>query len=85
MLRAPCQLRMTSAARRRHCEKRGPLRAQHPAHGLERELTDAVKAEDYVRAAALRDELRALKAQNPLSSLQQQLKARSDGEYGSCP
>ena len=74
-LHAPCQLRQHRSAGRRRFST-GPLRAQHPAHELEQELTDAVKAEDYVRAAALRDELRALKPQNPLSALQQQLKAR---------
>ena len=84
MLQLPCQLSLTSTARRRHCGTRRPLRAQHPAHELERELTDAVNAEDYVRAAALRDELRALKAQNPLSSLQQQLKVRIEDGYWSC-
>ena len=77
MPHVPRQLRLCCAARRRQSAA-GPLRAQHPASELERELVDAVKAEDYVRAAALRDELRALKPQNPLSSLQKKLKVRTD-------
>jgi len=53
---------------------RGSLRVRHAAHDLEQQLSEAVRTEDYVRAAALRDELQALKAEDPLSSLQQQLK-----------
>ena len=47
---------------------------RHAAHDLEQQLSEAVRTEDYVRAAELRDELQALKADDPLSSLQQQLK-----------
>jgi len=53
---------------------RRQLRVRQAAHDLEQQLSEAVRTEDYVRAAALRDELQALKAEDPLSSLQQQLK-----------
>ena len=54
---------------------------RHAAHDLEQQLSEAVRREDYVRAAALRDELQALKAEDPLSSLQQQLKVSRAGEW----
>jgi protein arginine kinase activator len=41
----------------------GPLRAEHRIHRLKRELSACVAAENFERAAQLRDEIRGLEAQ----------------------